>query len=252
MSDEQRPGCVVCARDLSATELQTHERCIGRVRADLFAIVDAYRLLPETLGHLSSNAPRDRSRSSERPLPGGEALAMLANGSPAKARLRAYLSLDRKERARYGFDRLESELDQDDQPSDPLSVAYELGRWEDDWRIVRSEPAAEYLMAVETASVYLNRNMGWAGQWHFAFDEFASDLRGMRYRLEAVCGTSNRSVRAAVSCFDCGDDALERQYGDQGLDDDWTCRTCGRIYDQASYWLAVRAKLQDQQDTACA
>lgn len=231
ITDTPRPGCILCARALEAHELQTCQHCVGRTRANLFAIADAYRLLPSLLGLLGTN--HIRIGGGESRLPGGDILVMLAGGSNASSRLRAYFA---------GHD---PDFDQDDQAGDPPSVAYALGRWEDDWRQWRGEPAAIAPMTVQGAFAYLAPKVSWAAQWHVAFDEFATDIRTLRHQVEVAAKLDSTPMRAAVACFDCGQHTLERRYLPSGLEDDWTCRTCRRRYDQASYFLAIRAMLEE-------
>jgi len=130
---------------------------------------------------------------------------------------------------------VEHELDE--HPGDPASVAFELSRWEDDWRLVRHDRAASVPPTVSGSSNYLTARMGWAGAHHLAFDEFAADVAGLLRRLEQVTSTSSRP-QVGAPCFDCGADLL-REYGQ----DHYRCPRCHRDYDDASYWLAVRADL---------
>lgn len=158
----------------------------------------------------------------------------------------------------------------DDLDGDALSVSHELGQWEDDWRRMRGEPAAPGPAFVSTAVEYLTVNVSWAASRHPAFREFADDMRRLRWMLEAVTRTVDRPVRASAPCFElrpatdpdeeessriCGG-VLERHYlapesggppsasPAHGLQDDWVCRRCKRVYDQAGYWLAVRSQLE--------
>lgn len=115
-------------------------------------------------------------------------------------------------------------------------------------------------------------------QRHPAFDEFAADMRQLRSRLELVTKSADAIERAAVACPDCGD-RLRKEWAkparcqhdgphcdhshrspsewpcrgsntcgcDQGgARDEWVCRNreCGRIVEEAEYWLAVRQHLE--------
>ena len=52
-------------------------------------------------------------------------------------------------------------------------------------------------------------------------------------------------VKSPAPCFECGQPALVRAYGeDLGLADEWSCTWCDRTYDMPAYWLAVRALLE--------
>lgn len=227
--------CGVCRHRLGTDEARTCRACVADTRAHLGAIEHAYALLPDLLVGLGSNAPQPgRTASNERPMPGGDVLVLLGPGSPALERVRAWLrDPDR-----------DPDFDQDDRPGDPPSAAYALGRHEDDWRHVRREPAAAAAHTVAGAVAYLHGHLTWAAARHPGFAEFALDLAALRRRLEVAAQLDDRPERAGVACFGCGDD-LQRPYGHNGREDDWTCRRCRRVYDQAAYLLAVRATLQE-------
>lgn len=231
--------CGVCRSRLGTDEAATCRACVADVRAHLFAVEDAYGLLPALLDGLGSNAPQPgRGRAAERPLPGGDVLVLLAAGGDA---LEAFRRLRRAEASGKRHD--EPPWGADDAGHDPPSVAYELARHEDDWRHLRREPAATGPATVASAAAYLHARLPWAACKHRGFAEFALDVKALRARLERAAGLDDRPERAGVPCFGCGGD-LERRFGYRGLADDWTCRRCGRVYDQAAYLLAVRANLE--------
>lgn len=240
MSDERAevPGalcCGVCRHRLGVDELATCRACVADTRAHLGAIEHAYGILPQLLDTLGSNAPQPgRGRTAERPLPGGDVLVLLAPGSSASERMRAWLRDPEHD----------PDWDQDDRPADPPSVAYELGRHEDDWRRLRGEAAAAAAATVTSAAWYLRSRLTWAARRHPGFAEFALDLRALRHRVERAAGLDDRPERAGVPCFGCGGQ-LERRYGPGGREDDWTCGRCGRVYDPPAYRLAVIASLQE-------
>lgn len=229
------PACGTCRTALGVQEASTCRACVADVRTHLGAIEAAYALLPELLDALGSNAPQPgRGRTAERPMPGGDVLVLLAPGSSAAERMRAWLRDPERD----------PDWDQDDRPADPPSVAYELGRHEDDWRRLRGEPAATADATVGSAAGYLHLRLSWAARRHPGFAEFALELAILRRRVERAAGLDDRPERAGVPCFGCGGD-LERRYGHQGREDDWTCSRCGRVYDPPAYRLAVIASLQE-------
>jgi hypothetical protein len=238
--EDDGPMCGTCARRLGVGELATCRACVADARADLAAVLDAYGMLPALLNGLGSNAPNPAAvhGGSERPMPGGDVLVLLGPGSGADNQRRADAA--RRRAGRPGSD----VWGLDDLPSDPSSVAYELGRWEDDWRRVRGEPAASGPAGVHTAADYLRDRLAWAAGHHDAFPDFAEDLARLRRRLEVATGTIDRPERADVPCLDC-QGPLERWWTHAGLDDEWTCRGCRRGYDQRAYLLAVRATLEE-------
>jgi hypothetical protein len=274
--DADHPLCAVCSRSLQVEEPRTCEKCLTRARENLAEIVDLYALLPDELGHPKSTAyDQDRRAGSNgRPLPGGDVLVLLAGGSEGGA-ARRLTAIDhlRGERVRWWLlDRIgpltladyraneraaegrEHAIDnqQDDAPSIPEALA----RWEDDWRHVHNEPAAVVPpgagglidRTLVSAAGYLERRMRWAADEHELFPDFAAELHELRARLQNATSRSQRPVRAPAVCFDCGQDALEREWTDTGLAEKWTCRRCHRAYEQAEYWLAVKARLMTKQE----
>jgi hypothetical protein len=173
-------------------------------------------------------------------MPGGDVLVLLGPGADA---LEAFRRLRRAERSGKPHD--EPPWGADDTRRDPPSVAYELGRHEDDWRRVRGEPGADGPHTVAGAARYLHATLTWAAARHRGFGEFVTDLTALRHRVDTAAGLVDRPERAGVPCFGCGGDLI-RPYGHQGREDDWSCRRCHRVYDQASYLLAVRASLEEE------
>lgn len=216
-AESGHPLCVVCLGSLEPTELQTCLGCLASVRRLMAEIVDLFAMLPETLGHPKGAMldPDSVTSAKDRPLPGGDALVMLGPGGRGPC-----------------------------EPSDPPAVAFELGTWEDDWRHCRREPAADCDATVISAVSYLSRNAGWAAEHHTAFDEFAGDVRRMHHRLEVATAMDDRP-QVGVPCFECGAD-LRRRLGEEH----YACPRCRREYDDASYWLAVRAQLEDERARA--
>ena len=218
--------CIVCGLSLAHDEPQTCMRCVDQVRQDMREIEQLYALLPGMLADAvygQPGKPREGGASTEDPLPGGVLLTMLAPGS-AGAQAQGH------------------EENADNRPDDPPSVAFELSRWEDDWRSVRGEPAALEEANVSGAREYLDRRLLWAANSHPAFDEFASDVRALLGKVRGAASMAERPETGAP-CFECSA-ALERGWGETGLSDDWHCPRCRRTYTQAAYWLAVRARLE--------
>jgi hypothetical protein len=184
--------CSVCRKAHLDFEPVTCIGCLGRTRSDLAAISDRLalgeQLLQDWWAPVSPGTPTDGGRSNETPLPGGDLLVMVGPGSWAWGN-----------RTR----------DLDEQPDDPEAIAYELTKWEDDWRRTRGQRAAAYDRELSKAREYLDRNMGWAAQNHPAFPEFAKILRGWRTRLAGAVRDSDQPIRG-VHCQDCPDVVLTR------------------------------------------
>lgn len=246
--------CIVCKRaGLDEHEPQTCIRCLGRTRSALASIVELYALLPAAISAKAGAAPPlDPSgvrADHEPPMPGGDALALLAGGSDVN-------------RASRGGDRSHVT---DEIGVDATSTVNVLATWEDDFRHLRGEPAATRRADVTSASDYLTRRLSWAAQHHPAFDEFARDIRRLRGRLAVATSHDHVVDRGAkIGCPDCGE-PLVRYYrqpdpcppdcahdGDGhdqgGRTESWYCpdRQCGRIVDKREYWFAVMATYQQQ------
>jgi hypothetical protein len=150
--------------------------------------------------------------------------------------------------------------DPDSRPDDAPSVVAVLASWEDAWRHERGLPGAPYRATVSNAAEWLTTNLGWAASRFPAFDEFAEDVRSLRFRILRALGLSDDPVRMNADCFECGaslvrDYFLPRpcnhgpdrhsSYCDQGGLRDWCrCVKCGRTYTPAQYHLALRAAIE--------
>lgn len=234
--EECHRPCAICSRHrVNVTDLQTCFDCATEVRRDLQRIVDLYATLPDYLGHPAAIRLDQRRGSGEPALPGGDPLVLLGPGGDAGNRRRAYLA------------GLDDAFDQDDRDADPVSIAYALASFEDDWRKVRKEPAASDRETVAGASAYLHRRHDWAAQHHPDFVEYAAELAKLRRHLERVTRTSDAPERVNATCLDCGE-RLQRKMTDRGFSDDANCPACGRIYTQQEYWLACRVFLQQRVD----
>lgn len=245
------PLCILCVTSLPVDRPQTCLPCLAGVRRDLSAVVDLYALLPAAMAgsiYGQPGAPRDGDPSGERTIPGGDRLAMLGPGSRGLAHV------------------WDDELDE--RSDDPESVAFELGRAEDDWRLTRGEPAAEVAGTVASATAYLMPRLGWAADHHPAFDEFATDVRRLLGRLRTATATDDRPERGAP-CLSCGA-TLERKRSERkpghgcrghhdrcayplephgcadtgGLVDEWRCPRCRRTYALEEYALTMRSRWQ--------
>lgn len=242
--EEPRPRCGSCGRPLGKDEAATCRACVADAREDLGAILEPYGMLPSLLGQLGSAHPKlNPVRATERPLPGGDPLVMLGAGSGADNTRRDDAVRRRADPGAPQFWGL------DDRAGDPVSVAHELGRHEDDWRRVRHEPGAPGPATVATAVDYLRVNLSWAASHHDGFGDFTADIRSLRRKLEAVAGTASVTLAADAPCLDC-EGVLLRHYRDRigesggGLDDDWTCAACRREYTEVGYLLACAAHLE--------
>lgn len=194
--DEPR-ACIVCHHTgLGDGERQAHADCVTRVRWDLIAVEQMYALLPVAMAaRAGAAAPLEPSgvRSDDEPIPGGDALVLLAVGSNGGAQARAILADQAAEHA------------DDEYASDPPSVLQTLASWEDDWRSpdVLDLPVRDHA-TVSGCAVFLHRGLSYMAQNHAAFDEFARDIHQLRKTLEQATKSGYPRDRAAIACPKCG------------------------------------------------
>lgn len=255
--------CVVCQRrSLTAFEAQTCTPCVGRVRGLLAELVDGYALLAPTstdaLTLLGDGSMQRMYRADEwthgyrdewptDPLPVVAALASWedfwrehfgdpAGGKATLATVTGYLlrRLDRAAQTHPAFDEFAAEL---------------------------RRHRASVQAAVGLADVPVE-----APAECFDCGEGSRLLRTYRELAEPVAVRRARGRRAVKRLLEPvrRQRAAERSYGvrevtpwpatalnvwrrivagtaGEGLTDDWTCEVCGRVYDQAGYFLALRS-----------
>jgi hypothetical protein len=219
------PLCIICYRSLTEHEKQTCERCIAEARSHLSGVRTLYDELPLHLRTLSSNGISG-SRDG-RPLPGGDALALLGPGSEG--------------------------LDEDGKTSkegDPVSVAFELFWWEKDWREAREEGYLDNTprstaRVVRDAVGYLERNTRWAATSHYGFDAYARDIRALHACLEVATFRVRQPTMVNTACFYCRGQ-LVRRISDAGMEtENAICRSCGQTYDRTQLAMAKAQEYLD-------
>lgn len=231
--------CIVCHhRALDADEPQTCRRCVTVTRSALPDIVTLAAMLPAELhARVGAASVGGGAGGDENPLPMGDLLSLMGPGGDG-----------------YG------------EKSDTPSVAWSLASWEDDWRTFGGFCGSPYPAGVERAAEWLTANLGVMAQRHPAFDEFASDMRSLRFLLLRALRMSDDPVRMNADCFECGE-PLVRDYVDPspcahrrgehtamcdqgGLRDYCRCTGCGRVYTPAQYHLALRAAIESADEVA--
>lgn len=254
---EQPPRmCSLGSHELREDEVTTCLACIARTRTVLLEIVELHAELPDAVAVLSGiRYDRSGPAHGEDPVPGGDALVMLAGGKFGG------VTWGRPSR-RYpegSFEHL-----QDQWASDPPSVSAVLGELEDDWRGARRDPPAPYEQSVARSSRYLLDHLRWAAERHPQFVEQRQVLDWLHMRLEVVTKTDERPEPVGAPCMHCGGRIVRRwrpgsqraggsddggtRLGrrDEGLSDEMVCEGCGTTWEhEASYRLAQRGALED-------
>lgn len=241
--DAGHPACVVCQRRfLRDDETQTCSTCIARVRDDLDAVVVAFAHLDRVLGEAAYHGIA------------WSPLTLAADGAAAGG--------GEDDHVRY---------------HDPVPPVAILEMHDRDWREEFGHPRPGYRPlghpdrqlrhVLAECVVYLRTWHSLAARTHPGFDDYATEIAGLRSRLEHTVSLADDPLRAPATCFDC-DGLLVRTYelpadptpagvhdcpqcgrrhagrhgtDREGLTDDWTCQRCRRVYDQGSYFLALRA-----------
>lgn len=219
--------CVVCG--VEHVDELTCGACVGAVRDDLGVLkASVGQLLAESLLKPSVTHTGPLSR-----MPGGEAAFLI--GPAADLEAWGYMTSHAEDtHAAHRHDAYDSD-------GEPLLLT--LDSWMANWRDERGQPPSDLKATIGRAWAYLHDNLTWAAQHHWAFDEFAKDIRRSRSKVEAVLHDGTRDDPAGVACFSCGGQ-LVRRMTDTGMDDNWSCRKCRRVYTQPEYHLAVRAKIE--------
>ena len=186
-------------------------------------------------------------------MPGGRAMVTLAGA----ANLEAWENLQQATE-RYG--RAYTSADDED-PDEAWSAFQLLLFWSEQWRVeLDHETEVRPTLASEVKFLRWCLNWAWANELNW--DDFATDVRRARARLEDLLREGLRSERG-VPCLSCNVDLVrptanrrevnwcsghdgvckiphERCPHDRGgLRDVWVCPSCEREYDTESYRRAV-------------
>ena len=238
MTDDDTRRCIVCHhRELEDDEPQTCRRCVTVTRSAVGDVAGLYQLLSLEMAGRVGAAGVGTGGGDEHPLPMGELLSLMGPGGDG-----------------YG------------ESTDTPSVAWSLASWEDDWRAFTGSGGAPYPAMVERAAEWLTANLGKMAQQHPAFDEFAADMRSLRFQLLRALRMSDDPVRMNADCFECGGELVRDYHAanpcahrrgehtsmcDQGGLRDWCrCTGCGRVYTPAQYHLALRAAIEGAEEAA--
>lgn len=215
--------CIVCG--IEHVDQLTCPTCVASVRDGLIQIRNLFHQLPEQ----AISGGDDGRLEAARPIPGGEAMVLMAPGSDARARGWAG---ERGDDTSHKAD----EIDGDSYPPSIMLVT-----WEDDWRKIKSQPTKQ-AATVYSCWNYLDENLHWAARHHEAFDAFAEEVRQQVARLEDVLHAGDRP-EATVGCLYCRG-KLERVFSTKtGFSDDYKCGNphCGRTCRRPQYLSAVKA-----------
>ena len=212
--DAQHPLCIVCRHEsLPEYERQTCADCQADVRNNLTAIAEAYFDIKRVL-----------IQAAYRGTTSADILAILGDGSTQGGG-----------------------PDDDISYHDPCSAAAQLETAERDWReeFGHGGPAYPPLGAPRRPIKVFAESYKYLLAWHTlgarthpGFDDYATEIRDLRSKLEHVAGIANDPRRDPIPCA-CGG-RLIQEYGDKGLAADRHCRSCGQVYPPNDYAFHLR------------
>jgi len=180
------------------------------------------------------------SRATDRELPGGDALVLLAPG----ADLAAYKY--RQMSALMG----RVDVPQEETSGDPDPVLMVLAYWADEIRAERGE-LTDLPPTVERCAQYIRQHLDWA--YSDQAEEFDAggmlgDLGRLRSRMEAVLRAGYRPEMGVPCMYDeCRGARIRRDIDHNGERTKWYCPECSREWDEDDYRLNVKAAAEAAQ-----
>jgi hypothetical protein len=256
------PLCTACSTSLPGDRPRVCRDCQDANSQRLAEVLEMWRELP---AHLARHAAAR--------IPGGDVLVLAGPGA----------------RGVQGADDPEvHQLIDDNVNADTPSVAWTLVSWADDWRRIRDEEDRDresvdgHCRLVEDAHVYLTEQAAWAAAEHWAWAEYAADIRHLHGALLRATGRHRAPTKLGLLCFACHGQLVyqvirdadadpprrrarwwvdtgvagpvdevtwrNRHLGTAGLEEDVaTCRDCGVKYDAAALMSAQRVAVDDAQ-----
>lgn len=229
-------ACGTCAKPIGNSSDRTCGRCVTWARTLAWDVRDLYAQLPDVIAGIAGlhavrydrgGAGGGKARATDTTLLGGAAMVMASDGNVNHVNPVGAESVDVALR--------------EAEHRDPPSVLAVLTSWEDAWRLELGITAAEG-RAVALSAAFLVANTAWAAQSSETWDEYLSDLRGLRSRLRMLTGASQPPVIAGVPCPYCSGTIVQRWTGKRGsLSDVRECDECGLTWaSEAHFMLAVR------------
>lgn len=214
---------------------EVQARPVVKVARDLREIVELHaKLLSQALHH--GNSPL---------MPGGEAMAAVANVANIEAWEHRNQATERTELGFEGYRKAYTSAEDED-PDEAWSAYQLLEFWAEQWR---REHDAEYDMrrTIATEANFLNGLLNWAWDNLIEWDDFAADVNRARVKLEDILHAGKRFERSRIVCNMC--DAAPRLLvfrgiADDGGDDQWKCPGCKHKFDPAGAHRAHAAMLR--------
>jgi hypothetical protein len=187
------PHCVLCGRrHLDNDHPLTCDECVGSVRTDL----DDIRWLCRHLRWQASRAGHDGRLAAAAPIPGGDAMVLLARAG----RTHDWLRWSRT-------------LDEDHHAKDPVPPLLPLAVWAIQWRRYFGHTLAAKASVTSTTGYFADRLTAMAQATDGPdWPAFADAMTTLRRQLEQVLH-DEKDPEEGVACFECGHRRLVRRFG---------------------------------------
>lgn len=196
--------CICCGIRHSLD--QTCPTCLHDVREDLDLITHMLgRLREQALNGSTLSGSGAVKLAAAAAIPGGDAMVELGPFSDGSA------AIDPEQRA-------------DEHVHPDSTISHTITSWALDW----TEQAGGTMR-----HPFDPDHVTWAAKYHPAFNDFVTEIRQARTRLEDVTGDGERPDRGAP-CFVCHR-PLMREYGDDDASDRWWCDRCRKSFGVGEY-----------------
>lgn len=243
--------CRTCGKPLEHASSRTCDKCVSDARNLVRDIRDLYRRLPDVIAgiaglhairydHAGSAKPQKGGKGTATTIIGGSAFVMAGPGNADKSRLGP--GEDPQSEVIRSLMAAEQH--------DPPSVLGVLTFWEDTWRQEQHQAAATSTSVTE-ATEYLVHTTTWAAQHSPTWDEYLTDLHGLRGRMRNLTGDSQPPVKAGVPCPYCSGQIVQTWTGKgRSLSDIRECDGCHLTWaSEAHFRMALREAHQALPDT---
>ena len=191
---------------------------VDKVARDLTEILELYARLRAQAVHQGGHGL----------MPGGPAMVALGNVANQEAWENQQQATERHHAGLDGYRRAYTQADLED-PDEAWSPFQLLNFWSERWR---AEHGAEYGKRPTIASEanFIRYLLGWAWDHEEAWEDFATDVRSARLKLENILTAGNRVERTRIECNRCeGKPRLiiaHRGSDPDGAEDVWKCPGC--------------------------
>lgn len=182
-------------------------------------------------------------------IPGGEAMAALANVANVEAWDNHHQATERHDLGWDNYRRAYTAAECED-PDDAWSAFQLIEFWAEAWRIERGDDYADRNRpTIRTEANYLRFSLDWAWANEAHWAEFADDVNRARLRLEDIVYAGKRVERTRVVCdrMGCEDPRrLIRLRGYGAAEDTYRCPHCKHRYTPDEFKAAHRRMLMSE------